>query len=77
MVNFLDPVTCLHHPLQCHAIEGCAIPIPRSEADSQDALNGTSAELFEDLRAYAKPFQPPEGEEVLLRLFHDCACGPI
>ena len=39
-------------------------------ADSHNALIGAAIEHFENLRAHAKLFQPPEGEEA--RLLHDC-----
>ena len=53
--------------------------IPSDDAASQDALNGAAVELFEDLRAHAKSFQPPEGEEALSCLLHYCVgvCGPF
>jgi hypothetical protein len=41
---------------------GRAVAIPGSDATSQDALNGTAVEPFEDLRTHAKSFQSPEGE---------------
>jgi hypothetical protein len=47
-----------------NAIEGVAIAIPSIDAAGQNALIGTAVELFEDLRAHAKPFQP------LSRLLH-------
>ena len=58
---------------------GCqAVAIPSGEAVSQDALNGAAVELFENPRAHAKSFQPPEGEEALSRPLHNCVdmCGP-
>jgi hypothetical protein len=45
---------------------------PNGDAASQGALNGAAVELFEDLRARAKYFQPPEGEEALSCSLHDC-----
>ena len=42
-------------------IEGGAVAIPGSDAVSQDALNASAVEPFEDVRAHAKPFQLPEG----------------
>ncbi|XP_070994384.1 aryl-hydrocarbon-interacting protein-like 1 [Oncorhynchus clarkii lewisi] len=56
-----------------HVIEGGAVAIPSSDAASQDALNGAAVELFEDLRAHAKPFHLSKGEKALLCLLHDCA----
>jgi hypothetical protein len=56
---------------------GSAIAIPSSDAASQDALNGTAVEHFEDLRTHAKHFQPPEGEEALSRLLYNCERGPF
>ena len=52
---------------------------PSNELASRDALNCTAVDIFEDLRAHAKPFQPPEGEELLSRLLHDYVhvCGPL
>ena len=58
---------------------GCqAVAIPSVDAVDQDALNGAAVERFEDLRAHAKPFQPPEGEEALSCPLHDCVgvCVP-
>ena len=54
-----------------------AVAIPGGDAASQDALNGAAVELFDDLWAYVKSFQAPEGEEVLPCPLHDCAgmCG--
>ena len=37
-----------------------------------DALDGAAVELFEDLGTHAKPFQSPEGENILLCPLHDC-----
>ena len=34
--------------------------IPSGDAASQDALNGAAVELFEDLRAHDKSFQPSD-----------------
>ena len=42
------------------------------DAASRDALSGAAVELFQDLRAHAKSFQPPEGEEALSCPLHDC-----
>ena len=52
--------------------------MPSSDAASQDALNGAAVERFEDRRAHAKTFQPPEGEEAWSCPLHDCVgvCGP-
>ena len=49
------------------------------QAASQDTLNGTAVERFEDLRAHAKSFQPPGEEETLSHHLHNCArvCGPF
>ena len=55
--------------MTCWSIRGIAVP--SSDAGSQDALNGTAVERFEDLRAHAKCFQPPEAEEVLSCPLHD------
>ena len=41
-----------------------AVAITSGDTASQDALNGASVELLEDLRAHAESFQPPEGEQV-------------
>ena len=56
---------CMHYPLQCLAVGCQAVAITSGESASQDAINGTVVYIFEDLRSYAKPFQPPEGEEAL------------
>jgi hypothetical protein len=47
---------------------------PSSDAVNQDALRGTAVELFEDLRAHTKPFQPTEGEAALSCFLHNCVC---
>jgi hypothetical protein len=47
------------------------VAIPSGNA-SQDALNGAALQRFEDLRAHAESFQPPEGEEALSCPLHDC-----
>ena len=44
----------------------------QDDAASQDALNGAAVERFEDLRAHAKSFQPPEEEEALSCPLCDC-----
>jgi hypothetical protein len=52
---------------------GCqAFAIPSGDAASQDALNGAAVELFQDLRAHAKSFQPLEGEESLSCPLQNC-----
>jgi hypothetical protein len=52
---------------------GCqGVTIPSSDGASQYDLNGAAVERLGDLRAYAKSFQPPEREEVLLCPLHDC-----
>ena len=48
-----------------------AVAIPSGDATHQDALIGAAVELFEDLRAHAKSFQPPEVEEPLLFPLYD------
>ena len=54
-------------------IKGGAFAIPSGDAASQDALKGAAVELLGDLRAHAKSFQPPEGEEALLCHLHNSA----
>jgi hypothetical protein len=47
-------------------VVGCqAISILSSDAASEDAFNGAAVELFDDLKAHAKCFQPPMGKEAL------------
>ena len=45
--------------------------MPSNDAASQNALSDAAVELFPDLRAHVKSFQPPEGEEVLSCPLHD------
>jgi hypothetical protein len=47
------------------AVKGGAFTIPSGDAASKDALDGVAVKPFEDLRAYAKYFQPPEGEDMI------------
>jgi hypothetical protein len=44
--------------------------LPRGDAASQDALNCAAVELFEDLRAHAKSFQPL-GRDTMVELWHE------
>ena len=68
-----DVLGCLHHPLLRFAVNVLAFAVPRGDAAIEDALNGAAVEMFENLRAHAKAFQPSESEEALLCPLHDCA----
>ena len=64
------------HTTVCSVLQSDAKQLP-SQA-SQDAFNGAAVDIFENLRAHAKSFQPPDGEEALSCLLHNCVgvCGP-
>ena len=52
--------------------------MPSGDAAIQEALDGEAVEPFEDARAHAKSFQPPEGEKERQFPLNDCAvvCEP-
>ena len=66
-----------HHPLECSAVAGGAVP--GGDSARQDAFNGASVNVCEGIRVQAEFLQPPEVEEALLRLLHNTVCvgGPF
>ena len=59
-----------HNPLESPAVAGSAVALPGGDTARQDALNCAPVKVCEGFRGQAKFPQPPEVEEVLLRLFH-------
>ena len=66
-----DVLGCRHYWAVriCSAVGFQAVAIPSGDAASQDGLDVAAVELFEDPRAHAKSFQPPEGKKHCRALF--------
>ena len=46
----------------CSALRSDAEQFPGDDVTSQDALDGTAVEVFEDLRTHAKALKSPKGK---------------
>ena len=68
-----------HHPLESPAVAGGAVAVPGGDTARQDALDCAPVKVCQGLWPQATFFQPPEVEEVFLRLFHHTVCvgGPF
>ncbi len=69
-----DVLGCLNYSLQGFPVESGAVPIPGSDAASQDALHSASVELSEEFWAQTEFLQSPVEEEMLVGLRHYWLC---